>query len=110
MILVSSFQDTLHHCPIFKIPAQQPAPVTQEHNRVGHRHPLRPLETYPVAPGQFHVEHPPRARTILVHTVPDNTVATETSVPMAYKHIRAHQGHFLIALEKVPLVLLEFQI
>ena len=108
MTLVSRFQDTLHHCPVFEIPAEQPTLVTQEHNRVGHRHPLRPFETCPVTPRQFHVAHPHRARTIPTCNVPNNTVATETCVPVACEHIRAHQGPFPISLKQVPLVLLEF--
>ena len=82
--------------------------MTQEHNKVGQRHSLSPLETCLVAAGQFHVARPASAHNILGRTVPNNTAATETCVPVACKHIRAHQGTFLIALGKVPLVLLEF--
>ena len=82
--------------------------MTQEHNRVGHRHPLRPLVTCPIAPGQLHVVRPSHACAILASTVPINAAATETCVPVACEHIRAHQGPFPIALEQVPLVHLEF--
>ena len=81
--------------------------MTQEHNRVGHKHPLRLLVACPVAPKQFLVTRSPRARTLLTRTVPINTATTENCVPVACKHIRAHQGPFPIAFVKVPSVLLE---